>query len=103
MTKVLLIEDDPGTAREIIFELEATGYIVEHRDTLDRGISCAMGGGLDVMIVDRMLPDGDGLDVISRLRAMGSRTPALVLNALGSLDDRVRGLRSGGDDYLSKP
>ena len=59
--------------------------------------------GVDLLIVDRQLPDGEGLDLIARLRADGRRTPALVLSALGSLDDRVRGLRAGGDDYLAKP
>ncbi len=58
---------------------------------------------VDLMIVDRQLPDGEGLDLISRLRGEGRRTPALVLSALGTLDDRVRGLRAGGDDYLPKP
>ncbi|WP_277984146.1 response regulator transcription factor [Sphingomonas faeni] len=103
MTHILLIEDDAGTAHEITLELAANGYAVTHHALLADGFLAAQGDGVDLLIVDRQLPDGEGLDLIARLQAEGRRTPALVLSALGSLDDRVRGLRAGGDDYLPKP
>ena len=103
MTHILLIEDDAGTADEIRLELIANGYEVTWRDTIGNGLTAARDGNPDLLIVDRQLPDGEGLDLIARLRADGRRTPALVLSALGTLDDRVRGLRAGGDDYLPKP
>lgn len=103
MTHILLIEDDAGTAREIALELAAGGYVLTHCGLIADGLVAARDGGVDLLIVDRQLPDGEGLDLIERLRGEGRRTPALVLSALGSLDDRVRGLRAGGDDYLAKP
>ncbi|MDF0487530.1 response regulator transcription factor [Sphingomonas sp. H39-1-10] len=103
MTQILLLEDDPGTADEIRLELVAAGHGVAHRSTLAAAAEAVRAGGIDVLIVDRQLPDGEGLDLIAALRSEGFRTPALVLSALGSLDDRVRGLRAGGDDYLPKP
>ena len=103
MTRILLIEDDSGTAQEIALELAAAGYAVIHHPNLEAGMTCARSEEVDLIILDRQLPDGEGLDVVERLRDEGRRTPALVLSALGSLDDRVRGLRAGGDDYLSKP
>ena len=102
VTHILLIEDDPGTANEIALELGAAGYRVTRQASLRNGLEAAQEGA-DLLIVDRQLPDGEGLDLIARLRSAGERTPALVLSALGSLDDRVRGLRAGGDDYLPKP
>jgi two-component system OmpR family response regulator len=103
MTHILLIEDDAGTAHEIGLELAANGYGVTHRALAADGFAAAQDDAVDLLIVDRQLPDGEGLDLIARLRGSGRRTPALVLSALGSLDDRVRGLRAGGDDYLPKP
>ena len=103
MTHILLIEDDAGTAHEISLELAASGYAVTHRALAKDGFDAAQDDDVDLLIVDRQLPDGEGLDLIARLRGQGRRTPALVLSALGSLDDRVRGLRAGGDDYLPKP
>ena len=103
MTHILLIEDDTGTANEIVLELAASGYIVTHRTQATEGLAAAQDDDVDLLIVDRQLPDGEGLDLIAKLRTNGRRTPALVLSALGSLDDRVRGLRVGGDDYLPKP
>jgi len=103
VTHILLIEDDAGTAHEIALELAASGYGVTHRALAAEGFAAAQDDGVDLLIVDRQLPDGEGLDLIARLRADGRNTPALVLSALGSLDDRVRGLRAGGDDYLPKP
>ena len=103
MTHILLIEDDAGTANEIIIELAANGYRVTHRTLVAEGLAVAENEAVDLLIVDRQLPDGEGLDLIARLRASDRMTPALVLSALGTLDDRVRGLRVGGDDYLPKP
>jgi two-component system OmpR family response regulator len=103
MTKVLLIEDDAETAQEIIGELVDRGYSVEHADAGDAGLDMARSLAPDVLVVDRLLPGLDGLSVIERLRHEQIRTPVLVLSALGEVDDRVRGLRSGGDDYLAKP
>ncbi|WP_010545340.1 response regulator transcription factor [Sphingomonas elodea] len=103
MTQILLLEDDSGTADEIRLELTAAGFAIVHRTRLSEAAEAVHAGGIDLLIVDRQLPDGEGLDLIAALRADGLRTPALVLSALGSLDDRVRGLRAGGDDYLPKP
>lgn len=103
MTRILLIEDDAGTAQEIALELVGAGYIVTHRPSAAEGLASARSGDVDLIIVDRQLPDGEGLDMVQQLRREGRRTPALVLSALGGLDDRVRGLRAGGDDYLPKP
>ena len=103
MTHILLIEDDAGTANEIALELTASGYRVTHCALIAEGLRAARSDAVDLLIVDRQLPDGEGLDLIQQLRGEGWRTPALVLSALGSLDDRVRGLRAGGDDYLPKP
>lgn len=103
MPHILLIEDDAGTANEIALELAGHGYAVTHRVLISDGLAIARGDDVDLLILDRQLPDGEGLDLIEGLRAEGRRTPALVLSALGSLDDRVRGLRAGGDDYLAKP
>jgi two-component system, OmpR family, response regulator len=103
MTKVLLIEDDDETAGEIAAELADRGFEVEwSSDGLD-GLAKARDLRPDAMIVDRLLPGMDGLTVIESLRKEQVRTPVLVLSALGAVDDRVRGLRMGGDDYLTKP
>ncbi len=103
LRRVLLIEDDAGTAHEILSELVDRGFAVEHAaDGLD-GQAKARRGDADVMIVDRLLPGLDGLSLIESLREDKLNTPVLVLSALGSIDDRVRGLRAGGDDYLVKP
>ena len=103
MTHIQLIEDDAGTADEIVLVLARDGHRVTHRTHLADGLAVARGEPVDLLIVDRQLPDGEGLDLIGQLRAEGRRTPVLVLSALGALDDRVRGLRAGGDDYLPKP
>ncbi len=103
MRKVLLIEDDAETACEISAELAERGYAVEWAANGFDGLGKARIGKTDILIVDRMLPGLDGLSVIETLRSERVRTPVLVLSALGAVDDRVRGLRSGGDDYLTKP
>jgi two-component system OmpR family response regulator len=103
MTKVLLIEDDSETAEEITAELADRGFEVEWSADGIEGLDKARSLRPDAMIVDRLLPGMDGLMVIEALRKDQVRTPVLVLSALGAVDDRVRGLRMGGDDYLTKP
>jgi two-component system OmpR family response regulator len=83
--------------------LSESGYAVDHSSDGRQGLYLATGGGYDAMILDRMLPEMDGLALLGALRAAEIRTPALILSALGSVDDRVKGLRAGGDDYLVKP
>src|SRR6266516_3986037 len=103
MAKVLLIEDDSETAEEIAAELADRGFEVEWSANGIEGLDKARSSRPDAMIVDRLLPGMDGLTVIEALRKDQVRTPVLVLSALGAVDDRVRGLRMGGDDYLTKP
>jgi two-component system OmpR family response regulator len=103
MTKVLLIEDDSETAEEITAELADRGFEVEWSANGIEGLDKARSLRPDAMIVDRLLPGMDGLTLIEALRKDQVRTPVLVLSALGAVDDRVRGLRMGGDDYLTKP
>jgi two-component system OmpR family response regulator len=103
MTKVLLIEDDSETAEEITAELTDRGFDIEWSASGIEGLDKARSLRPDAMIVDRLLPGMDGLSVIEALRKDQLRTPVLVLSALGAVDDRVRGLRAGGDDYLTKP
>jgi two-component system OmpR family response regulator len=103
MTRVLLIEDDRETADEIVAELVHRGFEVDWVATGIEGLDKARSGNPDVMIVDRLLPGMDGLTIIEAIRREGIRTPVLVLSALAAVDDRVRGLRMGGDDYLTKP
>ncbi len=103
MARILLIEDDDGTADEILMELGRAGHAATRASSLAQAAPLARGDAVDLLILDRQLPDGEGLELLASLRAAGQRTPALVLSALGSLDDRVRGLRAGGDDYLPKP
>jgi two-component system OmpR family response regulator len=103
MASVLLIEDDKETAQEISAELGDRGYVVDCAANGIEGLDKARSGGAEVVIVDRMLPGMDGLTIVEAMRHEGVRTPVLVLSALGGVDDRVRGLRSGGDDYLTKP
>jgi two-component system OmpR family response regulator len=103
IARLLLIEDDTETADEIRAELGEHGFDVEWAADGLTGLDRARSLNLDAMIVDRLLPGMDGLTVIEALRYDGVRTPVLVLSALGSVDDRVRGLRAGGDDYLTKP
>ena len=103
MTRVLIIEDEERTASEIVdalTEAELTPVLCHDGES---GLAMALKGGFDVITLDRLLPGLDGLEVLSRLRAEGVTTPVLVVSALGEVDDRVRGLRAGGDDYLTKP
>jgi len=101
--RILVIEDDPETAEQLVDSLSTHGYevdlAVDGREGLDRGRSADYA----VMTIDRMLPEIDGLTVIRHMRDAGVVTPALIISALGEIDERVRGLRAGGDDYLVKP
>jgi two-component system OmpR family response regulator len=101
--RILIIEDDPETAEQLADSLSSSGYQVDLAGDGDEGLRCARAGEYAVMTIDRLLPGIDGLTVIRRLREEGIVTPALILSALGEIDDRVRGLRAGGDDYLVKP
>jgi two-component system OmpR family response regulator len=100
---VLLIEDDTEAARFLVKGLRESGYTVEHAADGRAGLAQAGSGQFDLVITDRMLPHVDGLAVIEAMRAKQIATPVLVLSALGGVDDRVRGLKAGGDDYLTKP
>src|SRR5690242_1921051 len=103
MPRLLLIEDDRETAGEIMAELADRGYEVDWAASGIDGLDKARAGTADVMVVDRLLPEVDGLTIIEAARQEQVRTPVLVLSALGAVDERVRGLRAGGDDYLTKP
>jgi two-component system OmpR family response regulator len=101
--KVLVIEDDREAAAYVVKGLGESGFVVDHAAEGRDGLFMATGGGYDALIVDRMLPGLDGLALVTALRAAEIRTPVLILSALGAVDDRVKGLRAGGDDYLVKP
>ncbi len=101
--RVLVIEDDQETASFLKRALKEQGHVAEYAADGQLGLELARANAYDVLIVDRMLPKCDGLTVIGALRAEEIQTPALILSALGEVDDRVKGLRAGGDDYLTKP
>lgn len=101
--RILVIEDDRETAQYLVKALKESGHTAESAADGEEGFALAAEGGFDVLIVDRMLPSRDGLSVVKALRDRGDRTPVLILSALGNVDDRVKGLRAGGDDYLTKP
>ena len=101
--KVLVIEDDREASRYLEKALTEAGHSADVAGDGETGETLAENGHYDVLIVDRMLPKKDGLSVIMALRAKGIETPVLILSALGQVDDRVTGLRAGGDDYLTKP
>ena len=103
MAHVLTIEDDEITANEIVRELQGRGFTVEWVANGRDGMARALGNEFDVITLDRMLPVVDGLTILTTMRSVGVRTPVLMLSALGDVDERVRGLRAGGDDYLTKP
>jgi two-component system, OmpR family, response regulator len=101
--RVLVVEDDRETAQFLQRSLKESGHTADIAGDGESGLAMARDGGYDVLIVDRMLPRRDGLSVVQTLRAEGARTPVLILSALSEVDDRVKGLRAGGDDYLTKP
>jgi two-component system OmpR family response regulator len=103
MMHVLIIEDDRDAAGYMAKGLKESGHNVDVVHNGKEGLLLAAGADYDVLVVDRMLPELDGLNLVKTLRATGNQTPVLFVSALGEVDDRVKGLRSGGDDYLAKP
>ena len=101
--RILIIEDDETAAGYLIRALKEAGHVCDLYANGDDGLAAARADDFDVMIIDRMLPGRDGISIIETLRREGVKTPVLVLSALGGVDDRVTGLRAGGDDYLTKP
>lgn len=100
---VLVIEDDAATAEQLVDCLKSSSYAVDLAVDGEDGLRRALAADYVVMTVDRMVPGIDGIEIIRRLKEQGVLTPALILSALGEINDRVRGLRAGGDDYLVKP
>jgi DNA-binding response OmpR family regulator len=103
MPKILTIEDDELIARDIVRTLSASGFSVDVARTGREGMAKAMAGDYDVVTLDRMLPDLDGLTIVATMRGVGVETPVLVMSAMSDVDQRIQGLRAGGDDYLTKP
>jgi two-component system OmpR family response regulator len=101
--RILVVEDDAETAEQIVDFLETRGYQVDLAVNGNDGLHLGRSAAYAVMIIDRMLPGADGIAIIQKLREMAIITPAMIVSALGEVDDRVRGLRAGGDDYLVKP
>ena len=101
--RILVIEDDRDAADYLVKAFREVGHMADQAGDGDDGLQLALDGEYDVLIVDRMLPKRDGLSVIAALRTKSIETPVLILSALGQVDDRVKGLRTGGDDYLAKP
>jgi two-component system OmpR family response regulator len=101
--KLLLVEDDEETAAYVRKALAEVGHVVDRAADGREGLMLAAGEPYDVIILDRMLPEMEGLSILRTIRAIGVKTPVLVLTALGGIDDRVEGLEAGGDDYLVKP
>jgi len=100
---VLLIEDDARVAQHVTKGLKEAGHLVDHAADGRAGLLSASSEFYDVIILDRMLPHVDGMAVLQTIRAIGNATPVLILSAVGSVDERVKGLRAGSDDYLIKP
>lgn len=103
MLNILIVEDDSETAAYTAKGLREEGHRVETAGNGRDGLEIALGGGFDVLVVDRMMPEMDGLTLVREFRAAGGRTPVLFLTALGSVGNRVKGLDAGADDYLVKP
>ncbi len=101
--QLLIVEDDEATASYVQKGLSEAGHNSDIAAAGDRGLEMATQGSYDALIIDRMLPNLDGLALIATLRGRGNKTPALILSALGEVNDRVEGLKMGGDDYLTKP
>lgn len=101
--RILLVEDDTEAATYLVKGLGESGHTVDHAADGDAGLKLATDNAYDIMIVDRMLPKKDGLTLIEELRKNGNNTPVLILSALDDVDERVVGLKAGGDDYMTKP
>ena len=101
--RVLVVEDDSQVAAYLVKGLKEQGHNVDHAADGKNGLFLATSEDYDAMIIDRMLPELDGLAIVKSVRAAGKTTPMLILSALGEVDARVEGLRAGGDDYLTKP
>src|SRR3974390_211237 len=101
--RILVVEDDPETAGQLVESLTSSGYQVDLAATGNDALRCGAANDYAVVPIDRMLPDIDGIAVMRQLRSDGTAPPFLIIRALGEVDDRVRGLRAGGDDYLVKP
>jgi len=101
--RILLVEDDTEAASYLVKGLTESGHSLEHAADGEKGLQLAMGNAYDALIVDRMLPKRDGLSLIEEIRKSGNNTPVLILSALDAVDERVTGLKAGGDDYLTKP
>ncbi|HEY2751088.1 response regulator transcription factor [Phenylobacterium sp.] len=103
MAKILAIEDDATTGKEIVAELAHNGFETEWVADGRKGLDRALSGDFDAVILDRLLPGVDGLAIVTALRAEGIDIPVLMISALSDVDERIRGLRAGGDDYMTKP
>ncbi len=102
--RILLVEDDPTVAQFVLKGLREAGHVVEHSDNGRDGLFMAATEAFDTIILDRMLPGGiDGIRLLETLRSQNNATPVLLLSALAQVDERVAGLKAGGDDYLTKP
>ncbi len=101
--RILVVEDDSEAAAHVSKGLREAGHVVDHALDGEVGLNMAGSGDYDAYVIDRMLPKLDGVSLLSRRRAGGDETPALFLSALGEVDDRVKGFKAGGDDYLVKP
>lgn len=101
--KILLVEDEPTVAHFIQKGMRDSGYVIDHANNGQLGLSMASSNNYDVIILDRMLPELDGIDVLTTYREQGVSTPTLILSAKNKVDDKVKGLRAGADDYLTKP
>ena len=101
--RILVIEDDRETANYLVKALGEAGHVADQAHDGQTGFELASGGDYDVLVIDRMLPSLDGLSLIQALRGAGDQTPVLILSAMSHVDDRIKGLRAGGDDYLTKP
>ncbi len=101
--RILIVEDDREAANYIRKGLRESGHVADHAPDGEEGLEMARAAEYDVLVVDRMMPRMDGLTMVAALRGDNIRTPVLILSALGEVDDRVEGLKAGGDDYLTKP
>ena len=101
--RILVVEDDPEAQRYLVKGLREAGHVIDEAGDGETGLTLALSRSYDVAVVDRMLPKVDGLRLVASMREERNNTPVLFLSALSDVDDRVRGLRGGGDDYLTKP